>query len=269
MNKRYIDIYKKIIYNNEKTPLSVGTLAVMALCVLTMIVASFTQIDFVHPWFVKGTEGGILFVMKSYPYVPQIPVALFIITILGKQYGFLTMLIYILMGLFVWPVFGMGGGIGYLKTGFFGYIFGYLLIAIFSGNYLTKEKTFKNILIATFLGVIAFDISGLVWSFVLAVFKQIDFAFVGHAIRNFSLSRFSYDVVLSIVAIYLGILAKYPLWLTMYTNVQPKKRKNNYKKAKQKVLEKRQKEEFDINLDNIPKKSKKKSKKKNPKKSNN
>ena len=173
------------------------------------------------------------------------------------------------MGLFVWPVFGMGGGIGYLKTGFFGYIFGYLLIAIFSGNYLTKEKTFKNILIATLLGVIAFDISGLVWSFVLAVFKQIDFAFVGHAIRNFSLSRFSYDVVLSIVAIYLGILAKYPLWLTMYTNVQPKKRKNNYKKAKQKVLEKRQKEEFDINLDNIPKKSKKKSKKKNPKKSNN
>ena len=269
MNKRYIDIYKKLIYNNEKTPLSIGTLAVMALCVLTMIVASFTQIDFVHPWFVKGPEGGLLFVMKSYPYVPQIPVALFIITILGKQYGFLAMLIYILMGLFVWPVFGMGGGIGYLKTGFFGYIFGYLLIAIFSGNYLTKEKTFKNILIATLLGVIAIDISGLVWSFVLAVFKQIDFAFVGHAIRNFSLSRFSYDVVLSIIAIYLGILAKYPLWLTMYTNVQPKKRKNNYKKAKKKVLKRKQKEVFDIDLDNIPQKTKKKTKKKKAKKSDN
>ncbi len=268
MNKRYIDIYKKIIYNNEKTPLSVGTLAVMALCVLTMVVASFTQIDFVHPWFVKGPEGGLLFVMKSYPYVPQIPVALFIITILGKQYGFLTMLIYILMGLFVWPVFGMGGGIGYLKTGFFGYIFGYLLIAIFSGNYLTKEKTFKNILIATVLGVLAIDLSGLVYSFILATFKQIDFAFVGHALKNFSLSRISYDIILSIVAIYLGILAKYPLWLTMYTNTRPKKRKNNYKKAKKKVLAKRGKEDFDINLDDIQQeKSKKKQKKKKPKKS--
>ncbi len=266
MNKRYIDIYKKIIYNNEKTPLSVGTLAVMALCVLTMIVASFTQIDIVHPWFIKYPDGGMVFEMKSYPYVPQIPVALFIITILGKQYGFITMLIYILMGLFVWPVFGMGGGLGYLKTGFFGYIFGLLLIAIFSGKYLTREKTFKNILIATILGVLAFDLSGLVYSFFLATFKQIDFAFVGHAIKNFSLSRLSYDVILSIIAIYLGILAKYPLWLTMYTNDRPKKRKNNYKKAKQKVLEKKQKEEFDINLDNIPQK-KKKAKKKKPKKS--
>lgn len=265
MNKRYIDIYKKIIYNNEKTPLSVGTLAVVALCVLMMIVASFTQIDFVHPWFVKGTEGGLLFVMKSYPYVPQIPVTLFVVTILGKQYGFFAIFLYILMGLFVWPVFGMGGGIGYLKTGFFGYIFGFLLAAIFAGNYLTKEKTFKNILLATVIGVLVIDMTGLVYSFILAAFKQIDFAFVGHALKNFSFSRISYDIILSIIAIYLGILAKYPLWLTMYTNARPKKRKSNYKRAKKKVLQKRGKEDFDINLDDIPQKTKKKQKKKKPK----
>ena len=70
INKRYKDIFNSFIYKGEKTPFSIGTLVVFALCFILLIVATFTQIPIPIPYFVNSEAG--LFEFKTLLYNPQI-----------------------------------------------------------------------------------------------------------------------------------------------------------------------------------------------------
>lgn len=62
--------------------------------------------------------------------------------ILGRKYGALAVIIYILIGLIGLPVFTMGGGIGYLLKPSFGYLLGFIPMAYVSG-YITQKYQHK------------------------------------------------------------------------------------------------------------------------------
>ena len=51
INKRYADIFEQYIHRGEPTPFTIGTLLVCAMCFLLLLIATFTQINFSHPWF--------------------------------------------------------------------------------------------------------------------------------------------------------------------------------------------------------------------------
>jgi len=74
------------------------------------------------------------------PITWQIPTIILLTLIFHKKVVFTALLTYIILGLFMFPVFHQGGSIGYLLTPNFGYLLGlYPLIKIID-NLNTKNK---------------------------------------------------------------------------------------------------------------------------------
>ncbi len=265
MNKRYEDLFQKLIYKGERIPLSFGTLAVVAFCLLMLIISTFVRVEIVHPWLLKNPNGDFEIIIKSYPYVPQIPVLLGIVALLGKPFSFLTVIIYIFMGLFIWPIFAMGGGLDYLKTGFFGYILGFIPAIILAGNILSKGKHIKYVALAAILGVLAIDLTGIFWISFLALFKLVEIPILKLVLSTFNPSYMLYSLFCSIVAIYIGYGARFVLWPMIQTNLKVKRLEN----VRQKIIERMEKQEideFEIELSKKPtKKRNKKNKEEAPK----
>ena len=67
------------------------------------------------------------------PFTLQVTVAIMSGLLLGARLGFLSQVLYLLMGLSGLPVFAGGGGIGYVVTGSFGYLVGFLFCALTGG----------------------------------------------------------------------------------------------------------------------------------------
>ena len=123
MSKRVAKQINSFKYKGEPIRIKMGTLVLTGLCVLLIIVATFTQVTLKHPYIpfdtlsflaVETNETEILHhFIKSYKYIPQIPVVFFIVALMGRKFGILSIILYIILGLFV-PVFALGGGISYL-----------------------------------------------------------------------------------------------------------------------------------------------------------
>ena len=123
MSKRVAKQINSFKYKGEPIRITMGTLVLTGLCVLLIIVATFTQVTLKHPYIpfdtlsflaVETNETEILHhFIKSYKYIPQIPVVFFIVALMGRKFGILSIILYIILGLFV-PVFALGGGISYL-----------------------------------------------------------------------------------------------------------------------------------------------------------
>ena len=67
------------------------------------------------------------------PFTLQVTVAIMSGLLLGGKLGFLSQLLYLAMGLLGLPVFAGGGGLGYVFTGSFGYLVGFLFCALIGG----------------------------------------------------------------------------------------------------------------------------------------
>lgn len=220
MNKRLVCEYKEFLYKGEETPFSLGALTVTFFCAVLLIVATFVKVDISHFWF-QFTDDGIKFISKTFQLVPQIPVVLFTAALLGARFSTLSVLIYLLVGFFLWPVFAFGGGLGYVKSYFFGYILGFFIASIFSGRILSIKYSLKNVVFASVIGVLAIHLSGILYSFILGFFNS------SHYSPNFPLifTQIIYDIVFSILAILISRPAKYILWVAMKN--EPKNPKVN------------------------------------------
>lgn len=89
----------------------------------------------------------------------------FAIVLLGKRLGFLSILLYILLGLVGLPVFsGFTGGIGKLLGPTGGYIIGYLLLALIFGSFVQKwSGSFLSAFAGMLLGTAACYSLGTLW----------------------------------------------------------------------------------------------------------
>ena len=149
MSKRVAKQINSFKYKGEPIRITVGTLVLTAMCVLLIIVATFTQVTLKHPYIpfdslsflaVETNENAILHhFIKSYKYIPQIPVVFFIVALMGRKFGLLAILMYIFLGL-IFPIFALGGGISYFFEYGFGYILAFLPAIFFAGT-LLKGKT--------------------------------------------------------------------------------------------------------------------------------
>ncbi|WP_273325598.1 biotin transporter BioY [Vallitalea guaymasensis] len=85
--------------------------------------------------------------------------------LLGAKAGFLSQLIYILLGLVGLPVFTMGGGIAYIFNPTFGYIIGFAVAPLIVGALLNGKKdiNFIKVLGISIVGFAAIYIIGNVY----------------------------------------------------------------------------------------------------------
>lgn len=200
---------------NKKLKVTMGTLVVMGWCVFLIIIATFTQFDFNHYVLQLPPVNGSFWKMKHCIYIPQVPVILFIAALIGKRFGMTSVTIYILLGLTFFPVFALGGGIGYIFQYNFGYIFAYLP-AVFITAFMLKDKfNYATVAKADIAGVLTIHIVGIFYLILMAIIHQDAFSNVTNWIVMQSGTKMLYDLLFGYFAILLSKPVKSVLWLSM------------------------------------------------------
>lgn len=226
INKRYKDIFEKYIHRGEATPFTIGTLVVVAFCFLILIVSTFTQFDFSHPWIGYVAGQGFKFVPKQVAYTPLIPAMIFTIYLLRRRYSFLLFLLYTLVGFFFVPIFSFGGGFGNVQNYLFGYFLGFIFAIFIEGSVLKKKQSPLFRLLAALFGVTSIHICGFVYCLILAIFRVIDFSFIILVVSVLSGGKIIYDIIFSSVIILFAPYIKNIFWICM----KPKTSSNKEKK---------------------------------------
>ncbi|MCQ2738712.1 MAG: biotin transporter BioY [bacterium] len=152
--------------------------------------------------------------IKVYKYVPQIPVVFFIIALLGRKFGIITILGYILLGMF-FPIFALGGGISYLFEFGFGYILAFIPSVFLTGTLLKIKTDFLRIVLMGVLGVLSIHILGTLYMLFITTLRHTPSEIILGWISAQSGAKIFYDMIFSIMALYIGRWSKRLLWLAL------------------------------------------------------
>ena len=224
MSKRIEKQLNSFKYKGEPIKITLGTLILTGLCVLLIIIATFTQVTLKHPYFPMNTftflsqdvnDYEILHhFIKSYKYIPQIPVIFFIVALLGRKFGILSILIYIILGLF-FPIFALGGGISYMFEYGFGYILAYIPAIFFAGTLLKGKTDFLRVFLISIIGVLTIHVLGVLYMLFIATLRHAPMDLVTSWIISQSGVQIFYDIFFSMLGIFLGRQTRKLLWIVM------------------------------------------------------
>lgn len=223
--KRIEKELKQFDYNNCSLKLTLGVLVVVCLCTFLIVIATFTELSYstqklpveaiLHPIrFLTQSQNAWLFVL-GYQYIPQVPVILFIAALLGRRFGSMSVLLYIILGLTVAPIFALGGGLHYILEYNFGYILSFLPAVIIAGAILNSNINIKNALKAAFFGVLTIHFIGVLYTTIVIIFKHDSFELFMNMIAIQSGIKIIYDFIFSVFAILIAKPVKKILWLAM------------------------------------------------------
>ena len=223
-SKRLAEQINKLKYNNQDVKFNLGVLILLVLCTFLIVISTFTQIDFKHyiipfetfapdaDWVQMLAEGKF---SKHYQFIPQIPVIMFIALLLGRKYGIISVSLYILIGLFLAPVFALGGGIDYIFQYGFGYILGYVPAIFFAASILRSGLSFRNMLQATIVGVITIHIVGSLYFLFIATIQKETSSFIMGWLVAQSGTKILYDIFFSFIAMICAKFTKKFLWFAI------------------------------------------------------
>ncbi len=203
----------------EGIRLSLGSILLMLCCTFLIILATFVQLNVSHFIIPKGLFDGSDLAFKdfiyTYKFIPQIPIVMFVGAFLGRKFGTVSILLYILLGICVIPVFALGGGFKYIFEYGFGYILAYIPAIFFAGSILKSGFSNKNILKATIVGVLTIHLIGILYMLFIASIKHEGWSFISGWICAQSGIKIIYDLVFSFAGLFLARYAKIILWFFM------------------------------------------------------
>ena len=105
------------------------------------------------------------------PITWQIPTIILLTLIFHKKVVIRAFSIYLILGLFIAPVFHQGGSIGYLLTPNFGYLLGvYPLVGIIDNLNTRNKINVGNFLINGFIAICAMHLTGIFYNFMQIIF---------------------------------------------------------------------------------------------------
>ena len=218
MTKRFEKQLNSFKYKGEPIKITVGTLVLCGFCILLLIIATFTQVTITHPYIPLSYSGSEYEVghhfTKTYRYIPQIPMIFFIVALLGRKFGILTILGYIILGLF-FPIFALGGGISYLFEYGFGYILAFIPAIFFTGTLLKIKTDILRIMLNAILGVLTIHILGVLYMLFVAALRHAPMDLIFSWIVSQSGVQIFYDMFFTVIAIYLGRFARKSFWIIM------------------------------------------------------
>jgi len=222
MTKRIATQLNTFKYENQSLKLNIGTLVVMGLCSFLIVIATFTQFDFNHfilpfDWFTymgKNFKDPAVYThfLKHYRYIPQIPTIMFVTALLGRRFGITSVLIYILVGLFLAPVFALGGGFDYVFEYGFGYILAYIPAVFFAGSIVKSGLTYRNMAQATLVGVLTIHIFGILYMLFMATLQGENSALILGWMSAQSGAKIIYDLLFGFLAMIIAKYTKKVLW---------------------------------------------------------
>ena len=223
MTKRIEEQLNNFKYGGEPVRFRLGTLIVICLSVLLIIMATFTEIKFKHfiipldlipKWDFYFTDNGVNWdgFIKAVKYIPQVPIIFFILGLLDRKYTLITILLYIISG---YPIFAMGGGWKYIFQYGVGYILSYIPAVFFSGTILSRNYKFYNVFKAVFAGVVIINLIGALVLLLSACLRHENWFMIKNLLYSMSVFKFIYDLIFSIIAVYLANIVKRFLWIIL------------------------------------------------------
>ncbi len=130
------------------------------------------------------------------PITWQIPTIILLTLIFQKKVVFRAFSIYIIVGLFVLPVFHQGGSIGYLLTPNFGYLLGlYPLINIIDNLNNRKKINIGNFLKNGFIAIGTMHLTGIFYNFMQIIFYS-QFNLFLYNLGKYSLGKIGYHFLM-------------------------------------------------------------------------
>ena len=130
------------------------------------------------------------------PITWQIPTIILLTLIFHKKVVFRAFSIYIIMGLFILPVFHQGGSLGYLLTPNFGYLLGFYPLIKIIDNLNTRNKiNVSNFLKNGLIAIVAMHSTGIFYNFIqLILYSQ--FNLFLYNLGKYSLGKIGYHFLL-------------------------------------------------------------------------
>jgi len=130
------------------------------------------------------------------PITWQIPTVILLTLIFHKKIVFRAFSIYIILGLFILPVFNQGGSLGYLLTPNFGYLLGvYPLIKIIDNLNSRYKMNVGNFLINGFIAIGAMHLTGIFYNFLQIIFYSQYNLFL-YNLGKYSLGKIGYHFLM-------------------------------------------------------------------------
>ena len=130
------------------------------------------------------------------PITWQIPTIILLTLIFHKKVVFAAFSIYIILGLFISPVFHQGGSIGYLLTPNFGYLLGiYPLIIIINKLNTRNKMKVGNFLINGFIAISTMHLIGILYNFIQTIFYN-QFNIFIYNLGKYSVGKIGYHYLM-------------------------------------------------------------------------
>ena len=130
------------------------------------------------------------------PITWQIPTIILLTLIFDKRVIFRAFSIYIILGLFILPVFHQGGSIGYLLTPNFGYLLGiYPLINIIDNLNTRNKINVGNFLKNGFIAIVAMHLTGIFYNFIQIIFYN-QFNLFLYNLGKYSVGKIGYHFLM-------------------------------------------------------------------------
>ena len=143
------------------------------------------------------------------PFTLQIPTIILLTLIFNRKVVLRSFTIYIIIGLFIIPVFHQGGSIGYLITPNFGYLLGmYPLINIMDNLNKKNKINIRNFLIKGFLAISAMHLTGIFYTFMQIIYHN-QFNIFLYNLGKYTVGQIGYHLLMLIPLILLIKPIKY------------------------------------------------------------
>ena len=137
------------------------------------------------------------------PITLQIPTIIILTLIFNRKVIFKAFTIYLILGLFIAPVFHQGGSLGYLLTPNFGYLLGtYPLIRIIDKLNKKNKLNIINFLINGFLGIGVLHLTGIIYNFLQIIYFDQFNTFI-YNLGKYSIGKIGYHFMMLIPLILL------------------------------------------------------------------
>ena len=130
------------------------------------------------------------------PITWQIPTIILLTLIFNKKVVFTAFSIYIILGLFISPVFHQGGSIGYLLTPNFGYLLGaYPLIKIIDNLNTRNKINVGNFFKKGIIAIGAMHLIGIFYNFIQVIFYS-EFNVFLYNLGKYSVGKIGYHFLM-------------------------------------------------------------------------
>ena len=130
------------------------------------------------------------------PITWQIPTIILLTLVFHKKVVFTAYSIYLILGLFISPVFNQGGSIGYLLTPNFGYLLGaYPLIKIIDNLNKKNKMNFVNFLKNGFIAIGAMHLTGISYNLIQIIFYS-EFNIFLYNLGTYSVGKIGYHFLM-------------------------------------------------------------------------